>query len=131
MSHHKEIYKEAMDRKPTQKQKILEVLRQAGEKGVLNTELVQIAIGYRSRIAEMYQVGYRIDVENIDRGVCRYTLKHEPDLEQTNKPSAIQLLITEINKKHSGNVNSKELMSILSSNNFNVVRKSGSHKKTS
>lgn len=126
MNQENEIYEEAMTRKPTQKQLILKVLRQAGDNGVLNTDLVEICIGYRSRIAEMYQAGFKIDVENLKRGVCKYTLRSEPEIEKTNIKSAFEIIASHV--KTNGSVTSDELVELLNKFNFNIVRRGGSHK---
>lgn len=124
----KEIYTEAKKRMPSQREKLLEVLREAGHKGVLNTDLVDICIGYRSRIAEMYQMGYKVDVEHIERGVCIYTLLEEPVNPVKDIPTATSVVISEIENKFSGAITADTLIAILKEMNFNIVRKSGSHK---
>lgn len=122
------ILKEAKKRMPTQRETLLKVLREAGRKGVLNTDLVDICIGYRSRIAELYQMGYQVDVEHLDKGVCIYTLVHEPETPITNIPTAISVITEAINEKYHGAITADTLATLLKEMNFNVVRKSGSHK---
>lgn len=129
MNQQAEILESLDERKLPQKQKILNMLRNAGKQGVLNTSLVNLCIGYRSRIAEMYQAGYKIEVEHIEKGVCRYTLISEPDVEIENNPSALDMLVNTINNDFNGVVSTHELSLILKDSNFNVVRKSGSFKK--
>ena len=122
------ILKEATKRMPTQREKLLKVLREAGRNGVLNTELVEICIGYRSRIAELYQMGYQIDVENVEKGVCIYTLRKEPETPVTNIPSAVSVVADEIQSKYHGAITADNLLALLQELNFNIVRKHGSHK---
>jgi hypothetical protein len=94
----------------------------------LNTELVEVCIGYRSRIAELYQMGYRIDVDNIERGAVIYTLVSEPEVIVTSIPTAISVVQKQIDEKYYGAITSENLVQLLKDLNFNVVRKSGSHK---
>lgn len=122
------ILVEARKRMPSQRERLLDVLRKAGSKGVLNTDLVEICIGYRSRIAELYQMGYKIDVENVEKGVCIYTLIKEPVAPIKDVPTAISVLQKEISDKFHGAITPESLVGLLQELNFNVVRKHGSHK---
>ena len=122
------IYQEAVKRAPNQRERILNVLRQAGSKGVLNLDLVEICIGYRSRIAELYQMGYKIDVENVEKGAVIYTLREEPEHPKTNIPTAIQLVTKEIEETYHGAITTDGLIELLNKMNLNIVRKHGSHK---
>ena len=122
------IYEETKRRAPTQRERLLEILREAGDKGVLNTDLVEVCIGYRSRIAELYQMGYKIDVEYLEQGVCIYTLRKEPVVPITEIPTAISMVSKTIDEEYSGAITSETLVAILKELNFNVVRRSGSHK---
>ncbi|HDR8453895.1 TPA: hypothetical protein QC364_000685 [Bacillus cereus] len=128
MNTDKTILNDAKKRTPTQRDRLLSILRKAGSNGVLNIDLVGVCIGYRSRIAELYQMGYKIDVENVDRGVCIYTLREEPEVPITNVPTAISVLTKEISEKYKGAITPEALVELLQDMNFNVVRKSGSHK---
>ena len=124
----KSIFKEAKKRNPNQREFILRILRDAGDNGILNKDLVKICIGYRSRIAELYQMGYKINCENIKQGICKYTLIEEPIVPIKNKPSAIDILKETIDKTLNGAVSSENLEELLNKLNLNVVRKAGSHK---
>jgi hypothetical protein len=124
-----EIYKDSVKRAPSQRETILNKLREAGVNGVLNLELVDICIGYRSRIAELYQMGYKIDCDNVEKGAVIYTLRSEPATPITNVPTAISVLTNEINDR-GGIIDTEDLIELLGDLNFNVVRKHGSHKKS-
>lgn len=124
----KTILKEATKRMPTQRETLLDMLRKAGRNGVLNIELVEVCIGYRSRIAELYQMGYQIEVENVEKGVCIYTLIKEPATPIKDIPSALSVVVKEIEEKYRGAITADSLLSLLKEMNFNVVRKHGSHK---
>ncbi|WP_144624884.1 hypothetical protein [Bacillus velezensis] len=125
-----EIFKESKKRAPSQRDRILNLLREKGDKGILNIELVDICIGYRSRIAELYQMGYKIDVENVEQGVCIYTLKEEPETPRTNIPSAVSVVMEEIQSSYDGSITADDLAAILNNMNFNIVRKHGSFKSS-
>jgi predicted TIM-barrel enzyme len=122
------ILKEAKKRMPSQRERILHVLRQAGSNGVFNTDLVKLCIGYRSRIAELYQMGYKIEVENVDKGLCIYRLIEEPEEPIKNVPKAISIVVKEIKEKFGGSITADELVELLNEKGFNIVRKHGSHK---
>lgn len=122
------ILVEAKKRMPSQRERILEVLREAGNNGVLNTDLVQLCIRYTGRLAELYQMGYKINVEHVEKGVCIYTLLEEPVTPIKDVPTAISVLLKEINETHGNAITSENLMALLQEMNFNVVRKGGSHK---
>jgi hypothetical protein len=123
-----EILAEATKRMPSQRERILEVLRKAGRNGVLNTDLVKLCIRYTGRLAELYQMGYKIDVDNVEKGVCIYTLREEPKTLVTDIPTAISVLAKTITEDYHGAITPDTLTKLLKSMNFNVVRKAGSHK---
>lgn len=124
------IYQESVKRAPTQRETLLKVLREAGSNGMLNIELVEICIGYRSRIAELYQMGYKIDVENVEKGAVIYTLRSEPEVPKTNIPTAISMITKAIEETYHGAITTDNLVALLAQMNLNVVRRQGSHKKS-
>lgn len=123
------IYQDAIKRAPTQRELVLNTLREAGDKGVLNTDLVKLCIRYTGRLAELYQMGYKVDVEYIEKGVCIYTLVSEPAKPITEVPKAISVLAKEIDEQFHGAITTENLIQLLQDKNFNVVRRGGSHKK--
>lgn len=64
-----------------QKQKILEILKAAGEYGCQGPgELSKVAWNYKGRIHELRRQGYWIDSRPIkDKSYCRYILISEPE----------------------------------------------------
>ncbi|MEX3625155.1 hypothetical protein [Viridibacillus arvi] len=122
------ILKEAVKRAPSQRERILGELRKAGKNGVLNTDLVKLCIRYTGRLAELYQMGYKIKVEYVEKGVCIYTLLEEPVSPIKSVPTAISVLVGEIEETYRGAITAENLVSLLQEMNFNVVRKCGSHK---
>lgn len=121
--------KEVDKRSSSQRETILSLLRKAGAYGVTNHDLVKVCIGYRSRIAEMYQMGYKIDSVQTAPSEFLYVLKHEPDTPVDYKtiPKAKGLLAQEVEKI--GSVDAVTLLEIIDELGFNVVRKQGYHKE--
>lgn len=122
------ILESAKKRKPNQRQIVLEKLRKAGDKGLLNTELVKVCIGYRTRISELYKMGYKIDCDHVATSVCRYTLREEPEFEK----EILYEKAYDVTMKHiediGGNISKEQLIEFLKENGFNIVRKNGSYK---
>lgn len=115
-------------KRTNQRVEILHKMRKAGKKGVLNTQLVKIGIGYRSRVSELYKQGFRIDCTYVDKGICRYTLIAEPQEEHTiDQRSAIDIISADIDNLR-GFVKKEELIALLELHNFHIVRKNGSFK---
>ena len=122
------IRETAVKRSPSQRTVIIQKLRKAGKKGMLNTDLVKIGIGYRTRISELYKMGYVIDCTYESKGVCRYTLKAEPEVErELDTVKAYQVVYDKIEQLR-GFIKKEELMEFLEENNFQIVRKNGSYK---
>jgi hypothetical protein len=65
-------------RRASNRERALEALMRAGERGILNLDLMAIA-GSRAggRVDELRQQGHRITCEQVERGVYRYTLQSE------------------------------------------------------
>jgi hypothetical protein len=127
----KNIFEEVKKRIPTQRTRLLKILRAAGEEGVLNTELVKVCIGYRSRIAELYQQGYEIECHHVEgvSGLCTYILRREPESKRKPKP-AIDIFEEQLKNKLPSSANSviDILADVLKNSNLNIVRRAGSHK---
>ncbi|MWV43069.1 hypothetical protein GRF59_05450 [Paenibacillus sp. HJL G12] len=118
--------KEATKRSPSQRIRVLTALRNAGSKGITNVELQEISLRWQARLSELYKQGYRLALQNWGDGVYNYTLIHEPDTIHPEPRRAIQVLISEIENKFSGNVTTSQLMDLLNSNGLQVGRKPGS-----
>jgi hypothetical protein len=119
---------EARERIPTQKEKVLNSLRKAGESGLLNTDLLKISVRWSSRVQELYQEGYKIEHELVGNGVYRYRLISEPEVKKPKPKKATQVLIDKVNSIFDGSVTSEQLSQLLDSEGFNIVRKIGAHK---
>jgi hypothetical protein len=110
------------------KEKILNKLREAGDKGVLNTEMSEICLRYGAVISNLHIAGYEITNESVNGGVRKYVLVNEPD-EEPKPKKATEVLMDEITQKHQGIVYDFELEELLEKLNLTVVRKSGTHTK--
>ncbi|MGM7720645.1 hypothetical protein [Metabacillus sp. Hm71] len=122
-------YIEAKKRMPTQREQILNKLRDAGDKGVTNTELLEIAIRYTARLHELYQQGYIIETVSINDGVYNYILKGEPEGE-TSVSAAVDILAERLNHEYSLGLDPGQLKELLVDSGLRVCRKSGSYKRS-
>ena len=65
---------------PTQRQRILELLRARGRFGATNVDLVALKIfRYSSRLRELRQQNFCIDTVRVTEGLYKYILRSEPD----------------------------------------------------
>lgn len=115
------MYKEARERIPNQKKRIIEALRLAGENGLTNKQLSKIAMRYTARMAELYKMGYNIKLDNLGNGVVKYTLLSEPvkPVKQENALQKIESMIRQMG----GEVTMSQLKEVLTSNNIIVAHK--------
>lgn len=120
-------YEEAKPRLPNQREKILNMLREAGEKGILNTEFNQIYVRWDARIRELYQEGYIIKAELLGNGIYNYTLISEPEVKHDKPKKAMDLLEEEIENQYGGEVNVEQLKLLMSKEGLNIVRRHGAH----
>jgi hypothetical protein len=65
---------------PTQREKILNLLRQSGRAGAFNSDLVGIAYRYSSRLREICQMGFEVSTRYVREGVFKYVLEREPQV---------------------------------------------------
>lgn len=121
------IYEDAKNRIPSQKQKILKALRDAGESGITNADLSNISLRWGARMSELYAEGYIVDIESLGKGIYKYALQHEPTNIVIKPQKAVDVLLQEV-VKIGDSVTSKQLQELLDKHNFNVTRKAGSHK---
>lgn len=117
-------------RTPSQRQRILTLLRESGEQGTTNAELKNIALRYNARIQELYELGYEISTETYENGITTYKLISEPEIENKANQAAIDILLQQVNSLYKGNVNANDLINLLDELNFTVKRKINSHKKS-
>ncbi|ASA22673.1 hypothetical protein [Paenibacillus donghaensis] len=112
-------------RTESQRLKILNLLRSAGNSGVTNVDLVKVALRYSARIQEMYVAGYEINVEELAGGLTKYILVSEPETKKSKPDKALNVLIDEIKNKYNGIVSVEQLIEELDNNNFTVRRNIG------
>jgi hypothetical protein len=120
-------YVEAQERIPTQREKILNALINAGSTGVTNTQLSNMCIRWNSRMGELYAQGYKIDTVLVADGVYRYILREQPKTKRKPKP-ALSLLLGEIKDKYDDIICADDLKRILEENSFMISRKGGTYK---
>ncbi len=116
---------DAHDRKRimTQRQKIIQMLIDAGDEGVTNTEMNKISLRYGGHINELYRQGYKIKKMNLGGGIYRYWLLSIPS--QIKIPeNAHDIFLDEVEKK--GDEEMSALCSeIFEELFFHTVRKNG------
>ncbi|MCY7861196.1 hypothetical protein MOD67_14305 [Bacillus licheniformis] len=116
------IYKEALDRINTQREKVLHLLKQRGSNGVFNYELAKIALSYQRRIHDLIEEGYDVVISNEGGGAFKYTLKNlSPS--KTSKRSALEMVIREIEENYGGSIDALELLDIIENLGVNVCHK--------
>jgi hypothetical protein len=119
--------KETRARTKSQRQVILNLLRQRGNRGAINSELSNIALCYGKRLSELRERGYKIATENLGNGVVKYVLVSEPEREITDRPKAFDLLLEKINEL--GSVTAKELETLIDKLDLQIRYKAGTFNK--
>lgn len=117
---------ETKERTASQKVKIISMLKEVGDRGVLNTQLSKVALRYNARIQELYVQGYKIDSIDLEGGLIKYILRSEPSGRVDKPEKAIDVLMNDIKSKYNDKLSSGELFDYLESQGFTVKRKIGS-----
>lgn len=107
----------------TQRQKILNALREAGSEGITNAELSQISLRYGGHLGNMYRNGYKIQKYNLDGGLYKYVLIAEPADYKYFK-NAQQEIIEAMAEKHTEAI-ANDLEKMLDEKYFHIIRKNG------
>ena len=108
----------------TQKQKIINALREAGETGVTNAELSTISLRYGGHLGNLYRTGYKITKRNLDGGLYNYILVSEPaDIKYFK--NANEEIFEEISEQYDDSITSEELENLLHKKHFHIIRKNG------
>lgn len=107
----------------TQRQKIINALKEAGSEGMTNAELSKISLRYGGQLGALYRQGYKIEKRNLDGGVYNYTLIAEPaDIKYfRNAQEEILETMAEVH----GELVSRSLKRILEKKHFHIIRKNG------
>jgi hypothetical protein len=120
-------YFEARQRIPSQSERIINLLKEAGADGVTNHQLSKISLKYDSRISELRMRGYEIETTHEKKGVYRYFLIKTPSIDTIYLNATDEILMI-IDTDFGGNIQSKELKSLLELMYFHITRKSGWYK---
>lgn len=115
------------ERIPSQREKIIKALKDAGAEGVTNTELVRICLRYGARLQELYKMGYlitheAIKDENGENGVYKYVLLKEPSTIEYHNNAAEEIFF-EIRNFYEDGITSGELKMLLEYKFFYIIRK--------
>ena len=107
----------------TQRQKIINALKEAGSEGMTNAELSKISLRYGGQLGALYRQGYKITKSNLDGGLYNYVLIAEPaDIKHfRNAQEEVLEVMAEV---HGENV-SRSLKRILEKKHFHIIRKNG------
>ena len=120
-------YFEARKRIPSQTERMIKLLREAGADGVTNHQLAQISLKYDSRISELRMRGYEIETTHEKKGVYKYILKKAPSIDTIYLNATDETLMI-IDTEFGGTIQRKELESLLELMHFHITRKSGWYK---
>ncbi len=116
-------FEEAKGRIPSQIEKIITLLKNAGEEGVTNTELSKISLQYSARLMELRLKGFVIETIAIKNGVYKYVLKKMADeIYYTNATDDILMMIKH---DYQDAISSEQLRALLIKKYFNIQRKAG------
>lgn len=114
---------ETWKRLATQREKIIQMLIDAGDEGVTNVEMAVVSLRYGGHINEMYRQGYKMKKMNLGSGVFRYWLISRPS--QIKIPeNAHDLFMDEVEKRLGADI-SAEISEIHDDLYFHTVRKNG------
>lgn len=122
-------YDEAQTRIPSQKLKIVQLLRDRGEEGATNTELVQISLQYNSRLSELSKEGYIIETIHIKDGLYKYVLHKVPGNIVYHTDALTDVLIAAYSESNNGWIKVEKIPAIMAENFCRMVRKPGYYQK--
>lgn len=114
--------KEASQRIPSIKNRILEKLRKSGKNGCTNLELQEVGISWDRRIQELYKEGYIIDNSKyLGNGIYVYVLVSEPE-QKFELISAKDQFFQIIDKDYNGCVSVNDILEIFEQNHIDITR---------
>jgi hypothetical protein len=117
-----------MHRYITQKQKIIDALRDAFPDGVTNAELNKISFRFGGHIGTLRKEGYRIKTIELDGGLTKYFWISEPSKTDTFQNAQEQIL-ADIYIGYDDSISSEELKGLLDARHFHIIRKNGWYEK--
>jgi Helix-turn-helix domain len=115
-------FDEAMKRIPTQREKIIKALKEAGENGVTTKELNAICFRYGARLNELYKMGYVITKELISNGVYKYVLIKEPSEVKIHSDAQSEILLI-VRDQYKNAISAEQLNMLLDHKYFYIIRK--------
>lgn len=108
----------------TQRQKIIDALKEAGSEGLTNAELSKISLRYGAHLGDLYRKGYKISKQNLDGGLYKYVLISEPaDIKFFE--NANEEIFNEIRENFNDSITKDDLKNLLEEKHFHIIRKSG------
>ena len=120
-------YNEAQTRIPSQKEKIINMLKEAGENGVTNIELSKISLRYNARISELIMSGYIIENTQVKKGVYKYVLKGIKSNVKSYLHATDEILMI-VENDYKDRISSAELKNLLEEKDFTITRKANWYK---
>jgi hypothetical protein len=120
-------YNEAQERIPSQKEKMINLLKEAGENGVTNIELSKISLRYNARISELIMSGYIIENTQVKKGVYKYVLKGFKSDVKSYLHAADEILMI-VENGYKDRISSAELKNLLEEKDFTITRKANWYK---
>jgi hypothetical protein len=121
-------YREAQERIPSQIEKIVNLLKEAGEEGVTNVALSAISFKYDARLSELRSRGYEIETTHEAKSVYKYVLKKIP-ADEKFLVNATDEIIMIVEADFNGSITTNELIDLLDQKHFHITRKSGWYKQ--
>jgi len=107
----------------TQKQKIINALKDAAPEGVTNSDLAKISLRYGAHLGILYRQGYRVNKLELDGGLVKYFLMSEPSNTQYFN-NAQEEVLAEMGSAFGREI-SGELEKLLEDKHFHIIRKNG------
>lgn len=107
---------------------IIEMLKEAGEKGITNIAFKEITASLGARMSDLHAKGYVISSTHIGNGIYRYVLVKEPVQSMLKPKRAIEVLLSKI-EENGGTVTSTQLVELLKKNDLLISRHNGALNK--
>lgn len=117
-------FEEAQGRIPSQLDKIIDLLKEAGEEGVTSKQLSEIGLRYGARISDLYKLGYKIELVHLNKGLYKYILRSTPS-EVKIFQNAEEIILQTILLDYPDGITAWQLKDLLEENGFHIRRNSG------
>lgn len=113
-----EIYEEHKLRAPNQTERILKLLIESGESGVLNVTLSNISLRYGGLIHNLEREGWDISKENKGDGLVLYKLHGNSPTNIVDNRSGLEVIKEEFDKL--GSVSFQKLVELMDENGLHI-----------